>query len=190
MIDFATIKSEITAFMPDLTGLPAAQIRWRDQAEGSAWVADPSVWMRLQAVTRRGIEEEFRQDNGPGQQAVTMHGQRQFTWNIRAESFEQDISSVKFAGNVLDTMCTRLMRSTSIFARTSFAIVHRTATQFFSYKDQGRQVSCYVLDILCATKETDIDTSERAGDWIGSARVYGDIDGVREVDEIITTGDT
>ena len=68
--------------------------------------------------------------------------------------------------------------------------MHRTATQFFSYKDQGRQVSCYVLDILCATKETDIDTSERAGDWIGSARVYGDIDGVREVDEIITTGDT
>ena len=185
-IDFATIKAEIAAFMPDLSGLPAAQIRWRDEAVGSTWVADPSVWMRLQTTTRMGTEEEFREDNGTENQTVTLVGQRQFGWNLRVESFEQDIASDKFAATVMDRICIRLMRSSQIWARTSFGIVHRTPTQFFSYKDSGRQVSCFVLDILCATKDTDIDTSAHAGDWIGSVHVTGKVDGVDEVDEIIT----
>ena len=119
-----------------------------------------------------------------------MHGQRQFTWNIRAESFEQDIASASFAGNILDTLCIRLMRSGVVAARTSFGIVHRTPTQFFSYKDSGRQIACYVLDILCVTKETDTDINSASGDWIGSVHVTGDIDGQPAVDEIITAGDT
>jgi hypothetical protein len=187
VIDFTTIKSEITAFIPTLSGLPAAAIRWRDEAGGSTWAQGASLWMRLQNTSRIGIEEEFREDRPLGaDQTVTLVGQRHFLWNIRAESFEQDIASHDFAGNIADRVAIRLMRSTSIFARTAFGIVHRHPTQFFSYKESGRQVSCYVLDILCITKDTDIDTTEGAGDWIGSARVYGDVDGVREVDEIIT----
>ncbi len=188
MINFPAIKAEINAFMPSLSGLPAAQIRWRDEAAGSAYMpGTTSLYMRLMTTSRVGIEEEFR-EAGPAptaDQTVTLVGQRQFSWNLRAESFEQDIASAKFAGNILDTICLRLMRSTSIFARTSFGIVHRTPTQFFSYKDSGRQVSCYVLDILCATKETDVDTTRGAGDWIGAAHVTGDIDGTEQVNEVI-----
>ncbi len=185
-IDFATIKAEIAAFMPELSGLPAAQIKWRDEAGGSVWVADPSLWMRLQSVTRDGIEEEFREDDPPGQQIVTLVGQRRFMWNVRAESFEQDISSASFAANVLDRVAIRLMRSSSIWARTSFGIVTRMPTQFFSYKSDGRQVSCFVLDILCVTKDTDVDAGTHSGDWIGSVRVHGTVDDVEEIDEIIT----
>lgn len=185
-IDWTTIKSQIATFMPDISGLPAAQIRWRDEAVGSTWVADPSLWMRLQSVNRLGIEEEFRVDNPPGQQDVTLVGQRSFVWNIRAESFEQDIASDKFAGNVLDKVAIRLMRSTQIFARTSFGIITRMPTQFLNYKSDGRQVSCFVMDIQCMTKDTDIDASTHAGDWIGSVRVHGTVDDVEEIDEIIT----
>lgn len=188
MIDFAAIKAEIMAFTPTLAGLDSAQVKWRDEARGSSWApGNAGLFMRLQTVTRMGIEEELR-EAGPSptaDQTVTLSGQRQFTWNVRAESFEQDIASARFAGNIIDTFCIRLMRSSSIWARTSFGIVHRTPTQFFSYKDSGRQVSCYVLDILCATKETDVDTSRGAGDWIGAAHVTGDIDGTEQVNEII-----
>ncbi len=186
MIDFTTIKTEINAFMPDISGLPAAAIRWRDEPAGSSYTQGASLWMRLQSVTRTGIEEEFRADDPPGQQTVTLVGQRQFMWNVRAESFEQDIASEDFAGNILERVNIRLMRSSQIWARTAFGIVNRTPIQFFSYKESGRQVACYVLDIQCVTKDTDIDASTHAGDWIGSVRVYGDVDGVREVDEIIT----
>lgn len=189
-IDFTLIKAEITAFMPALSGLPAAAIRWRDEPEGSTWTQGPSLWMRLQSTSRVGIEEEFRVDDPvppyTGDQTVTIVGQRQFMWSLRAESFEQDIASDDFAGNIADRVAIRLMRASSIFARTAFGIVMRHPTQFLSFRESGRQVSCYVLDILCVTKDTDIDTSAHAGDWIGSARVYGDVDGVREVDEIIT----
>lgn len=186
MIDFTSIKAEIDAFMPDLSGLPAAAIRWRDEPAGSSWTQGSSLWMRLQSTSRMGIEEEFRTDNGVSNQTVTLVGQRQFSWNIRAESFEEDIASDAFAGAIIDRVAIRLMRSSQIFARTAFGIVHRTPTQFFSYKDMGRQVSCFVLDILCVTKDTDIDASTHAGDWIGSARVHGTVDDVEEIDEIIT----
>lgn len=187
MIDFASIKSEIRAFMPSLANLPEKAIRWRDEPEGSVWTQGPSLWMRLQSVSRTGIEEEFREDEAPGDQTVTMVGQRQFMWNIRAEAFEGDMAAETFAANILDRVNIRLMRSSSVYARTSFGIVARQPVQFFSYKESGRQVSCYVLDVLCVTKDEDIDTSRNAGGWIGSARVYGDVDGVRQVDEIITS---
>ena len=192
MIDFAAIKGEIASFVPALTGLPAAAVRWRDEAQGSTWAQGPSLWMRLQTVTRMGIEEEFRTAGAaPGDdEVVTLSGQREFVWNVRAESFEQDIASPDFAGNILDRLCLRLMRSTAIFARTSFGIVHRWPTQFFSYKESGRQVSCFVVDIVCATKDTDIDTTRGAGNYIDSVHVLGDINGERQVDEIITSGDT
>ncbi len=186
-IDFATIKAEIKAFMPALAGLPPQAIRWRDEPEGSAWTQGPSLWMRLQSTSRTGIEEEIREDNGASDQTVTVKGQRQFMWNIRAESFDGSIDSVNAAQNLLDAVAIRLMRSSSIYSRTAFGIVMRHPTQFLSYRESGRQVSCFVLDILCVTKDTDIDTTRGAGGWIGSARVYGDVDGVREVDEIITS---
>jgi hypothetical protein len=185
-IDFSSIKAEINAFMPDISGLPAAAIRWRDEAQGSVWTQGPSLWMRLESTTRLGIEEEFREDDPPGQQIVTLVGQRSFVWNVRAESFEQDISSASFAGTILDRVAIRLMRSSQIFARTSFGIIHRTPTQFFSYKESGRQVACYVLDIQCMTKDTDIDAGTHSGDWIGSVRVHGTVDDVEQIDEIIT----
>lgn len=188
MIDFKAIKAEIMAFTPTLAGLQPAQVVWRDEPRGSAWIpGNACLLMRLQTTTRMGIEEEFR-EAGPSptaDQTVTVKGQRQFTWNVRVESFEQDIASASFGGNILDTFCIRLMRSSAIWARTSFGIVHRTPTQFFSYKDSGRMVSCYVLDILCATKETDVDTSRSAGGWIGAVHVIGDIDGTEQVNEII-----
>jgi len=188
VIDFAAIKAEIAAFMPALSGVPASRVIWRDEAAGSKYIpGDTAILMRLQNTTRMGIEEEFyTAGSAPGaDQVATVSGQRQFTWNIRAESFEQDIASPKFAGNILDTLCLRLMRATAIWSRTTFGIVHRTPTQFFSYKDSGRQVSCYVLDILCSTKETEQDTSTGAGDWIGAVHVVGDVDGNEQVNEVI-----
>lgn len=185
MIDFTSIKAEIKAFMPALSGLPADQIRWRDEPEGSTFVGDPCIFMRLQSTTRTGIEEEFREDNTTGDQTVTLVGQRQFTWSIRAESDEQNIASNRSAQAVADRVAIRLMRASNIYARTAFGIVKRYPTQWVNYKASGRQVSCYMLDILCVTNDTDIDTTRGAGGWIESARVYGDVDGVRQVDEII-----
>lgn len=178
MIPWLTIRTEVAAVMLAVTGLPTPQVYWRDEPIAATWHADPMVSMRIGMTAGRGIEEEALAYSGPNaDQTVTMTGQRDFTLSLRAESFEQDVSSPKFAANMLDQIRIRLRRSSTRAMVTSFALQTFEPTRWFNYKSDGRQVSCYVLDIHCSAVDTDIDTTPGAGGWINEVDINGTVDG-------------
>lgn len=176
MIDWPTIKDETRQAICRSIALDPTQVRWRDEAVASTFVNDPSIWLRTSMTRRHGIEEELLTFVAPNRnQSVVLRGQRRFTLQVRAESFEQDISSPNFAGNLIDAIAIRLMRSSTRAGVTSFAIEERLPTVFFSYKESGRQVSCYVMDMMCLTVDYDPDISDGAGGWINEAIINGSI---------------
>jgi len=177
MIDWATIKSEMAQAVAICAQIDPTQVRWRDEAMGSTWAKGVSVWLRASMVRRHGIEEQNLGYVSPtSNQTVTMRGMRKFTMSVRAESFEQDMGQATFAGNIIDAIAMRIMRSSTKALITSFAIEDRLPTTFFSYKSDGRQVSCYVMDMMCLTADYDLDTNPAAGGWINEAIITGTVD--------------
>lgn len=180
MIDWKAIKAQLGAIIADISELGPEHVRWMDESQGSEWHVEPSIFLRLKTTKRQGIEEERRTDveievddeTKVVDQVVEMVGQRQFTLSIRVESFDQDVASERFAGNVVDRIAIRLMRSTTKERLTSCAIETREATQFLDYLSGGRRVSCYVLDVQMRTIDIDRDKTAAAGSFI--ERVEGE----------------
>ena len=175
-IDWPTIKSEISSLIADIGSISSKQVIWVDEAQGATWQQEPAVYLRISSVVRVGIEEERLTSSPQGlNQTVNVCGQRQFTLSIRAESFEQNVASDNFAGNLIDRIAIRIMRSTSIARLTSCAVSTRQPTRWFNYKSDKRQVSAYIADFIMLTVDNDIDTSADAGGWIGEAVISGTV---------------
>jgi hypothetical protein len=186
VIDWVAMKPIIKSQIGKIANLPPAQVRWSDESEGSAWVADPSVYLRVKDVVGIGNDEALYSASGinipSDQQQVTMRGIRNFTLQVRAESFTQDVTDPGFAGTVAEKIRIRLKRpSTQQVITGHFGIVRWLATNWLDYKSESRQISAYVIDILCVTADIDKDDSEDSGDWIGRVKVdsdpFKDVDG-------------
>lgn len=175
MIDWAPIKSGIKSLLVDLTGVTP---RWNDEAEGGVWSGDPSLWLRLRALSEIGYEDERRsQPTATDDAIVNTTQQKTFTLSIRAESFSQDIADPRHAGAMLETIKTRLKRrSTAIRLAGLFSIATYQPTKFFNYRDaDDRLLNVYVMDLNCATVDNDIDTTPGAGGWINEVTTVGTI---------------
>lgn len=179
MIDWTSIKSAVRPAISDLTALPAAQVKWRDESAGSGWITDPTIYLRLKDITEVGYQQEVRSDNAPADQTVTVTQQKQFTLSIRAESFSQPIDSPKHAGALIDVLRTRLKRTTSTERfHGLFSILLYQRVQFFEYVNQDRQVCAYVMDLTCGAVDNDIDTTTGAGGYINEVIGTGTVGGV------------
>ena len=176
MIAWTVIKQEIASVVAILGGLAPAQVIWRDEAQGGKWMQEPTVLLSIRALDAQGIEEErLAFVSATAAQTVTVCSQRPFVLTIRAESFEQSISSDKDASNVIDKI-RRFRRESVRELITSFAIETYQPIQRLVYKSDGRMVSAAILDIRCRTCDNDIDTLPNAGGWIGEALIRGTVD--------------
>jgi hypothetical protein len=189
MIDWGNIKAAVNDLISDLSGLSPSAIRWRDQAEGTAWVEDPAVFLSIDNIVGNGIEEERVTAVGDNNQEVELLGQRQFTLSVQCESFEQDLISPRHAANVIETIKIRFIRSSSIERyRGIFGIRDYMDTKSFKYRNQGRMICAYAFDLLCLTANSDIDRMPNAGNWIGRTLVdsdtIDDVDGVPFIEQI------
>lgn len=178
MIDWGTIKQQIEQTVAELTDLSPSQVQWRDEAKGGAWNNMPVIFLRIRSIEDVGFQEERRtQPTATDNAVVNVVQQKSFVLSLRCESFEQNIESPKHAGTLVSTLRTRLRRSSSIFDRgVYFAIWDYGKANWVDYVNTaGRQVSCYVLDLRCATVDNDLDTTPNAGGWIGEAQVAGTV---------------
>lgn len=171
MIDWQSIKTIGKSLIVRVSGLPENQVRWKDEAEGSTWVGDPSIWLNISTITQYGWDEERNTvPNSTDDQVINLVQQKGFTWSISAESFTSDIADPKHAGALLDVVITsRLKRSSSEFTIAGiFAIADfRGGMRYAPYVDKsGRRVNRYVQDVICLTVDNDIDDTQGAGGWI------------------------
>lgn len=176
MIDWATIKSTAHDVIADVMQLKPDQVRWRDEAEGGTWMLDPTITLRIFGTSDIGYAEELRSTpNATDDQVVTVSQQKRFTLSVRAESFTQKIDDPKNAAAMLETLKTRLQRSTSITRMAGiFGIAAFQSSKNASYVDENnRMVNAFVMDLSCSTVDNDVDTSQDAGKWIGSTQGQG-----------------
>lgn len=173
MIDWATIKQQLAAAVVEVGELQPNQVIWQDEATGGTWQNEPTIFLKVRALNWQGIEEERREDVPGGPQIVTLVNQRKFMFSMRVESFEQDVASPRFAGNILDQIATRLKRSSVRAQIDSCAIETWQPAKSLSYKANGRQVSAWVLDGTWRTVDLDVDTSVNAGEFINEAQISG-----------------
>lgn len=185
-IDWASIKPVIVSQIQSIADLQSGEARFVDEPAGLINGLLPVVWLRVTSVMARGIEEERVQDPSPFDstqpQSTNVCGQREFTLSVRCESVTPDVADDRAAVNLAEKIKTRVMRTSSREARGGlFGIARRLGTSFFSYIEDGRPVSCYVVDLLCTAAANDVDT-ESDGSFIQEALVHGDLKG--------TTGST
>lgn len=171
MIDWTGIKQTLGDVLADISELGPQAVRWVDEAGGPIWDTTPTLYLRLASVSREGIEENRRTFvNTTSDLEVVVTGQRRFTLSIRVESFEQNIASTVFAGNIADRIALRLMRTSTLERLAGVCgIESRQPTKWFDYKANGRQVSVYVIDVAMRTVDNDADTFAGAGGWINEA---------------------
>lgn len=158
-----------------LSGVAPAAIGFTDQPTAPTWNLGPTLRMQIRNIKGVGIDYEERVDVAPPNagnlpQAVTVVGQRQFTWSIRCEVYNSDPATI--AVEYLDALRTRLQRTTTmldILQPAGLAIVDATmaAQQVPNVKNQ-RIVSTYVLDIVMACAENDVDSAADAGGFINT----------------------
>lgn len=170
MIDWVSIKALAKAVLVDLSGVAVV---WQDEAEGSAWTQMPCIFVRISSLGQVDQAMELREDDDAGHdQTVTLAVQKRFTLSLRCESFDQDLASGRHAGDILERVKTRLRRSSTIERlRGIFAVQQVLGTAWFRYESQGRQVSAYTLDLLCATADNDVDDTDGAGGYIDEVKV-------------------
>ncbi len=169
MIDWANIKATAKSVLGDLAG---CRVVWQDEAEGTVWDQAPILYLRISALAQIGIPVELRDDNPNGDQTVTVAAQKRFTLSLRCESFDQDLAGGQHAGDILERVKTRLKRSSTIERlRGVFAVQELLGAARFEYVSQGRQVSCYTLDLGCATADNDVDDTQGAGGNITEVQV-------------------
>jgi hypothetical protein len=185
MIDWVTIKGAVKPLISDLMSIPLAQVRWRDEAEASAWTAYPRFDLRILALGTFGYAEDRRsQPTATDDAIVNTVAQKRFTLSVRCDSDCQDLSAVqsgnvqRHAGALMETLKTRLQRqSTRNRIAGVFSITDFQPTRWFDYVDaSGRQMSAYVLDLFCATVDNDLDVSPGAGGWINEVTGTGTLD--------------
>jgi hypothetical protein len=170
VINWPVIKQTAHDVITDLTG---AKVIWSDESQGGIWEQGAIIYARISALKGSGIPEEDREPNGTDDQTVTMVAQKTFTLSLRCETFNQDLGSGKHAGDIMERLKTRLKRTSTIERlRGIFAVQEELATNRFSYASQGRQVSCYVLDLGCATVDVDTDDTEDAGGFINRVHSF------------------
>lgn len=175
-IDWSTLKPAIAGQIATLTGLDPRLVKWVDEPSGNLAGASPIVWLRVSSMVPVGVEYETRTDNGTGDQTVSVVGHRDFTLSIRIESFALDLANDNHSANVGEALRIRLKRSTSIAARSGiFAIREVLMTKWISYIESQRTITAYLMDLLCAAVDVDIDDTDGAGDWIGEADITGTI---------------
>lgn len=178
MIDWATIKKTAHDVIAGVMHLEPGQVRWRDEAEGGTWMRSPTLLLSIFAPSDVGYAEERRTHaNDTDDAQVVVSQQKSFTLSVRAESFTQKIDEPNHGAALLETLKTRLQRSTSISRLAGiFAITSFDKTRPFDYVDESnRKVSAHVMDLMCATVDNDLDTSEGAGGWIREVRGSGTI---------------
>ena len=180
MIQWLNIKLAAKSTIVSLLALQPSQVRWRDEAEGGAWTNSPALWLRLFGLGEIGHAEELRYNDPSTPDAdavVTVTQQKRFTLSVRAESFEQKIQGIAHAGSMLETLKTRLRRTSSVEKLAGiFAIAQYLPTRFVDYVDENnRQVSAYVMDLSCLTVDNDVDSTTGAGGWINEVKGTGTI---------------
>lgn len=156
-----------------LTGIPASSIDWKDQPQAAAWTYGAKLTMQIRSDHAVGIDyEEFAAPIGNANQVVTVVGQRQFIWQIRCEIQNSDPATV--AVSYLDLLRTRLQRTTTeqdILLPAGLAVVEINPTAQLPNIASTRAVSTYVLDVLMACAENDVDTSPTAGAYVASVGI-------------------
>lgn len=176
-INWALIKPTIQGQVSELSGLDINNVRWVDEPSGLVNGVLPVIWLRVSSIQSIGIDEERYDQNGTNDQTVTVCGQRTFTLSMRAESYTADLADPLFAGTIIENVKTRVLRSTSKFARSdAFGISNYIATKSFVYIEAGRPINTYVADFLCVCASNDIDTTENAGGFINEAIGTGTLD--------------
>lgn len=183
MINWPVIKSTAKALVADLTKLGPERVRWRDEAEGSTWTKDASIYLAVRDIRDLDYGQELRSNatDTDGNvidtdQDVTIAVQKAFTLSVRCESFSQDLSDKRHAGAILDAFSTRLCRSSTIERlRGIFAIADSTPPLWIGYVDNDRQVSVYQMDLFCLTVDNDIDDTVGAGSYIDEIEIEGTI---------------
>jgi len=178
MIDWQTIRTVAKSLVEDLSGVT---VRWQDEAEGTVWDNAPIIYLRVSALVGVGIPEEQYKDAVPDDMLVNVAAQKRFTLSLRAESFDQNLADGQHAGAILETLKTRLKRTTTIERlRNIFCIQESLNSSWFNYTNQGRQVSAYTLDLLCATVDNDTEDTAGAGGYIDEVMVQSN--SVRNID--------
>lgn len=177
MISRAQVKATMGGILSTIAEIPPNAIRWMDEAQGSVWTGSPALFLRISPTSTQGIDvESVTAEGDSNPQVVTVDGQRRFTLSVRCESFEQDIASPEHAANIADTIRIRLKRTSTIAQwRGVCALEAMQPTNRVPYKNQGRNVSAYVIDLMMRTADQDIDTTLGSGDWIGEVIIDGQV---------------
>lgn len=156
-----------------LTGIPSTSIDWKDQPQASSWTFGAKLTMQIKNDRAVGIDyEEFAAPVGAANQVTTVVGQRQFMWEIRCEIQNSDPATVSIA--YLDLLRTRLQRTTTeqgILLPAGLAVVEINPTVQLPSIASSRATSTYVLDVLMACAENDVDTSPTAGAYVASVGI-------------------
>lgn len=158
-----------------LTGIPAAAIVWGDQPPVSTWIKTAKLTMAIKGLDAKGIDYEERVDGavppnaGNLPQVVTVVGQRQFVWSIKCEVQNADPATIGIS--YLDALRTRLQRTTTeidILQPAGLAVVEMHPTASLLNVKNERSISTYVMDVLMACCENDVDTASDAGVFINT----------------------
>ena len=147
----------------------AGSINWGGLPGASTAFGANRLVMKLTNVKPVGIDYEERTANGLGDQIVTVVGQRTFTWQIRSESMSADPSVM--GCTYLSNLEARLNRTSteSVLLAAGLAVVEIRPIVEIRQVSQDRKISSYVLEVVMAAAENDIDDSPLSGEYIASA---------------------
>lgn len=180
-----------------LSGVSADSMSWNDQPSSPVWSSGATIGAQVSSARAYSWDEEVRTDppspnpdNLP--QSVAMEGQRQFTWQVRVEV--QDTAAERFALGYLDRLRARLQRSStevSILLPAGLAVIEiMPAVKVRNIKDT-RSISTYVMEVVMAGVESDVDDTYGAGDYIGtvnlSSNTLKSTDGTDAPQQIVLT---
>lgn len=181
MIPWSDIKAAIKALVVNVSKLDAAQVRWRDEAEGDSWTMAPTVFLAVRDITQTGIEEERREAASPLKTAnVNVCAQKTFVLGVRVEGFTQDVSDPRHAGALLETIKIRMRRSSSIEQLNGLlGLSSLTGSTKVDYTDaDGRRICAYTADFFYLVADNDTDDRESSGDVIDEVIADGTLNTV------------
>lgn len=160
-----------------LSGVAAASIAFADEPAAVTWGSGPTLTMRISPERSFSWDEEERLDppipnpsNLP--QTVTVSGQREFTWSIRAKV--QNSAPGTIAEHYLDRLRARLQRTTTetqILLPAGLAVIEVMPTTPVANVESNRTVSTYVMDVRMGAVENDVDDTPGAGEFIQTVNI-------------------
>lgn len=126
------------------------------------------IWLRLSSYTSQGVDEQRAVFNvTTGQNSVVNVGQRQFTLNVKAESFTPTIEAFDLCERVRFRLRTQTARAIFVPAKLGLRDV-QAITAFESVAD-SRTVLCASMDIRWNYVVFADPNDPNEGDWIAQA---------------------